>query len=139
MSAREFTTLTELKSAADGERVTFRAYVLRLWEVGGLRMCLAGDESALTRVELGEAAVEEGKSYEFRNAAVREYPGGWHSAAVTAGSETMVLNDDVLVSQDEAYIERTFKILSGVQRKKGRAAGRVAPWRHPSRAGENEG
>jgi len=139
MSARELITLTELKSAEDGERITFRARVLRLWEVGGLRMCLAGDESALTRVELGETAVEEGKSYEFRNAAVREYPGGWHSAAVTAGSETMVLNDDVLVSQDEAYIERTFKILSGVQRKKGRAAGRVAPWRHPARAGDSEG
>jgi len=139
MSARELTTLTELKSAADGERVTFRAYVLRLWEVGGLRMCLAGDESALTRVELGEAAVEEGKSYEFRNAAVREYPGGWHSAAVTAGSETIALDDDIRVSQDEAYIERTFKILSGVQRKKGRAAGRVAPWRHPARSGDGEG
>ena len=139
MSARELITLTELKSAEDGERITFRARVLRLWEVGGLRMCLAGDESALTRVELGEAAVEEGKSYEFRNAAVREYPGGWHSAAVTAGSETIVLKDDVRVSQDEAYIERTFKILSGVQRKKGRAAGRVAPWRHPARAGDSEG
>jgi len=139
MSARELITLTELKSAEDGERITFRARVLRLWEVGGLRMCLAGDESALTRVELGETAVEEDKSYEFRNAVVRDYPGGWHSAAVTAGSETMVLNDDVLVSQDEAYIERTFKILSGVQRKKGRAAGRVAPWRHPVRAGEDEG
>ena len=139
MSARELITLTELKSAEDGERITFRARVLRLWEVGGLRMCLAGDESALTRVELGETAVEEDKSYEFRNAVVRDYPGGWHSAAVTAGSETMVLNDDVLVSQDEAYIERTFKILSGVQRKKGRAAGRVAPWRHPARAGDSEG
>jgi hypothetical protein len=139
MSARKLHTLKELKLRADGERVTFLAYVLRLWEVGGLRMCLVGDESALTRVELGEAAIDEGKSYEFRNAVVREYPGGWHSAAVTAGSETMVLNDDVRVSQDEAYIERTFKILSGVQRKKGRAAGRVAPWRHPVRAGEDEG
>jgi len=139
MSARELTTLQELKSCAYGERVTFRARVLRLWEVGGLRMCLAGDESALTRVELAEAEVEEGKSYEFRNAVVREYPGGWHSGALTETSGVIALDDDIRVSQDEAYIERTFKILSGVQRKKGRAAGRVAPWRHPARAGENEG
>jgi len=102
-------------------------------------MCLAGDESALTRVELAEAEVEEGKSYEFRNAVVREYPGGWHSGALTETSGVIALDDDIRVSQDEAYIERTFKILSGVQRKKGRAAGRVAPWRHPARAGENEG
>jgi hypothetical protein len=139
MSARELTTLQELKSCAHGERVSFRARVLRLWEVGGLRMCLAGDESALTRIELGEAAVEEAKSYEFRNAVVREYPGGWHSAALSEKSEAIVLDEDISVPQNEAYIERTFKILSGVQRKKGRAAGRVAPWRHPARAGENEG
>jgi hypothetical protein len=139
MSARKLTTLKELKSCEDGEHVTFRARVLRLWEVGGLRMCLVGDESALTRIELGEAAVEDGKSYEFRGAVVREYPGGWHSAALTRSSEVIALDDDILVSQDEAYIERTFKILSGVQRKKGRAAGRVAPWEHPARSRDGEG
>jgi hypothetical protein len=127
--------LKELKSCRDDDRVRFRARVLRVWEVGGLRMCLAGDESALTRIELGEAAVEEGKSYEFREAVVREYPGGWHSAAVTDASEVSVLDEEIPVSQDEAYIERTFKILSGVQRKKGRAAGRVAPWQHPAEPG----
>jgi probable F420-dependent oxidoreductase len=139
MNARELASLKELKSCADGERVTFRARVLRLWEIGGLRMCLVGDESALTRIELGGAQVEEGKSYEFGNAVVREYPGGWHSAALTETSDAIALDDDIGVSEDEAYIERTFKILSGVQRKKGRVAGRVAPWRHPARPGENEG
>jgi len=139
MSARKLGALKELKSRADGECVSFRARVLRLWEIGGLRMCLVGDESALTRVELGEAAVEEGKSYEFRNAVVREYPGGWHSAALTETSEAVALDEDIRVSQDEAYIERTYKILAGVQRKKGRAAGRVAPWRHPADSGDREG
>jgi hypothetical protein len=139
MSAKELASLKELKSRAEGDRVSFRARVLRLWEVGGLRMCLVGDESALTRIELGDAAVEEGASYEFRNAAVRVYPGGWHSVALTEASEVAVLDEDIPVSQDEAYIERTFKILSGVQRKKGRAAGRVEPWRHPARSGDGEG
>jgi len=45
-------------------------------------MCLAGDESALTRLELGDATVEPGRSYEFRDTLVREYPsrraGGRH-------------------------------------------------------------
>jgi hypothetical protein len=139
MKAARMTTLKELKSCAEGDRVTFRARVLRLWEVGGLRMCLVGDESALTRIELDETAIEEGRSYEFRDAVVREYPGGWHSAALTEESEAVVLGEDIPVSQDETYIERTFKILSGVQRKKGRAAGRVAPWQHPTRSGEGEG
>ena len=139
MSAKKVVTLKDIKACAEGERVTFRARVLRLWEVGGLRMCLVGDESALTRIELGETAVEEGKSYEFRETLVREYPGGWHSAALTEASEVVVLDEDIPLSQDEAYIERTFKILSGVQRKKGRAAGRVAPWRHPARSGDGDG
>jgi len=102
-------------------------------------MCLVGDESALTRIELGETEVEEDKSYAFREAVVREYPGGWHSAALDEGSEADALDEGIVVSQDEVYIERTFKILSGVQRKKGRAAGRVAPWRHPGRSGDGEG
>jgi hypothetical protein len=138
MKPRTLTTLKELKSCADGEHVTFRARVLRSWEVGGLRMCLAGDESALTRVELGQVGVEEGRSYEFREAVAREYPGGWHSAALIETSEAVVLDDEIPVSQDEAYIERTFKILSGVQRKKGRAAGRIPPWRHSARSGDSE-
>ena len=133
MSASKLGTLKELKSCADGDRVTFQARVLRLWEIGGLRMSLVGDESALTRIELGEAVVGESKSYEFGNAIVREYPGGWHSVALTETSEVIALDEDISVSQGEAHIERTFKILSGVQRKKGRAAGRVAPWRHPAR------
>ena len=136
MKPRSLATLKELKSCADGDSVSFQARVLRLWEVGGLRMCLVGDESALTRIELGEAVVEEGKSYEFGNAVVQQYPGGWHSAGLTETSEVIALDEEISVSQDEAYIERTFKILSGVQRKKGRAAGRVAPWGHPARPGD---
>jgi hypothetical protein len=130
--------LKELKSSRDGDSVTFRARVLRSWEVGGLRMCLVGDESALTRIELSEAVVEEGKSYEFRDALVREYPGRWHSVALTEEGEAVALDEDIPVSQDETYIERTFKILAGVQRKKGRAAGRVPPWRHPAQTGDRE-
>lgn len=128
----EISSLRALKSCADGDRVTFRARVLRLWEVGGLRMCLAGDESALTRVEIGEEPLREGASYLFGDAVVREYTGGWHSAALTEGSRVGQLDYDVDISQDEAYIERTYKILAGVQRKKGRVAGRLPPWRHPA-------
>lgn len=119
------------KECAPGERVSFRARVLRLWEVGGLRMCLAGDASGLTRVELGDAAVEAGGSYEFREAAVRQYPGGWTSISIADGGPAVPLSEEIEVPQDEAYIERTFKILSGIQRKKGRREGRLPAWRHP--------
>ncbi len=121
------------KSCAPGERVMFRARVLRVWEAGGLRMCLAGDESGLTRVETGEAAVERGRSYEFRDAAVRQYPGGWTSLSIAEGGSAVVLSEDVQAPQDETYIERTFKILSGVQRKKGRREGRLPAWQHPEK------
>jgi hypothetical protein len=106
--------------------------VLRVWDVGGLRMCLAGDESGLTRVETGEAAVERGRSYEFRDAAVRQYPGGWTSLSIADGGSATPLPVDVPAPQDQEYIERTFKILSGVQRKKGRREGRLPAWQHPA-------
>lgn len=127
---RTLNDVKALKSCVAGDRVTFRARVLRVWEIGGLRMSLVGDESALTRIEMGEAIVEPGRSYEFRNALVRQYPGGWHSASLVDDSETAALSADVPVSQDEAYIERTYKILAGVQTKKARKEGRVEPWRH---------
>jgi hypothetical protein len=101
-------------------------------------MSLVGDGSALTRVEHGDVTLDEGSSYDFRDAIVQAYPGGWHSASITASSTVIPLDLDVDVGQDEAYIERTFKILSGVQRKKARAAGRIEPWRHPARAGSDE-
>jgi hypothetical protein len=139
MSRRALENLKALKACEEGERVTFRARVLRLWEIGGLRMCLVGDESALTRVEIGQASLGEGGSYEFQNLAVREYPGGWHSASFMEESRAVPLDYEVAVSQDEVYIERTYKILSGVQRKKGRVSGRVAPWRHPAATDRGEG
>ena len=49
-------SVRDIKNFTSGDRVSFRARVLRVWEVGGLRMCLVGDESALTRVELGKAS-----------------------------------------------------------------------------------
>ncbi|MEX0683126.1 MAG: hypothetical protein WD904_12175 [Dehalococcoidia bacterium] len=125
-------TVKELKTLAPGETATFRARVLRLWEIGGLRMALVGDESGLMRIELGDATVEEGESYEFRNASVQQYPGGWTSVSIAAGGSVAPV-DDVGVPQDEAYIERTFKILSGIQRKKGRRAGRLEAWEHPAK------
>lgn len=126
----------EIKERAAGETVSFRARVLRIWETGGLRMCLVGDRSALTRVELGAATLEEGRSYEFRDAVVKQYPGGWTSASIAGGGEAVMLEDDVPISQDEEYIERTFKILSGIQRKKARQEGRLPPWKHPTERGE---
>lgn len=129
-------SLKDLKSRVDGERVTFRAKVLRFWEVGGLRMALVGDVSALVRVEVGDSALEQGHSYEFREALVKSYRGGWHSLSLGDGGAIIPLNESVPISQSEEYIERTYKILAGIQRKKGRSAGRVAPWRHPT-AGES--
>lgn len=121
-----------IKERQEGDRVTFSARVLRFWETGGLRMCLAGDESALTRIEVGGAALDEGKSYEFRDAVVKQYPGGWTSVSIAEAGDATPLDTDIPISQDEAYIERTFKILSGIQRKKARREGRLPPWRHPS-------
>jgi hypothetical protein len=130
-------TVKATKECAPGERVSFRAQVLRLWEVGGLRMCLAGDASGLTRVELGSAQVQDGRSYEFRDAGVLQYPGGWTSTSIAGGGSAVALKEEIEVPQDEAYIERTFKILSGIQRKKGRREGRLPAWEHPGE--ENKG
>ena len=87
----------------------------------------------MTRVDLGGAAVEEGRSYEFTRAAVRQYEGGWTSVSIANGGAALAIDEDVAVPQDEAYIERTFKILSGIQRKKGREEGRLPPWEHPAK------
>jgi hypothetical protein len=129
-------SLKELKGREDGERLTFQALVLRCWEVGGLRMALVGDESALVRVEIGDAVLEEARSYEFRDAVVKTYPGGWHSVSLAENSIVSPLTEGVMVSQSEDYIERTYKILAGTQRKKGRTAGRLPPWRHPAGTGD---
>jgi hypothetical protein len=64
---------------------------------------------------------------------VRQYPGGWTSLSIADGGVAVALSEDVPAPQDEAYIERTFKILSGVQRKKGRREGRLPAWQHPAR------
>jgi hypothetical protein len=132
------TSVRRTKACAPGERTTFRARVLRVWEIGELQMCLVGDESGLTRVETGGAALERGRSYEFRDAAVRQYPGGWTSLSLAEGSSATALSVDVQAPQDEAYIERTFKILSGVQRKKGRREGRLPAWQHPAKGDRRE-
>jgi hypothetical protein len=129
-------SLKELKTRDDGAHVTFRALVLRFWEVGGLRMALVGDESALVRVEIGDSVLEDKQSYEFRDAAVRTYQGGWHSLSLTAESAIVPLAEGITISQSEEYIDRTYKILAGIQRKKGRAAGRLPPWRHSTDAGD---
>ena len=129
-------TVKDLKTLAPGETATFRARVLRLWEVGGLRMALAGDASGLMRIELGDAEVEDGRSYHFRGASVRQYEGGWTSVSIADGGEAVLLAEDVETPQDQAYVERTFKILSGVQRKKGRADGRLPAWEHPAKRDE---
>jgi hypothetical protein len=101
-------------------------------------MCLVGDESGLARVETGGAAGERGRSYEFRDAAVRQYPGGWTSLSIAEGGSAIALSVDVLAPQDEAYIERTLKILSGLQRKKGRREGRLPAWQHPAEGKREE-
>ncbi len=139
--AKPLPNVKAIKACRDGDRVSFRARALRLWEVGGPRMCLAGDASALTRVEVGSAEVVEGRSYEFRDALVREHPsaslragaGGWHSVSIAEGGQAVRLAEEVPISQDEAYIEFTYRILSGVQRKRGRKDGRLPPWQHPGK------
>ncbi len=130
-----------LKGCAAGERVSFRARVLRVWEIGGQAMCLVGDETALTRVELAGQNVAPGHSYEFRNALVREFPArrpgapSWHSASLMGG-EALPLAQEIEISQTEEYVERTYRILAGVQRKRARREGRLGPWQHPAQGGE---
>ena len=130
--ARMLPDVRSVKACETGDRVTFRAKALRIWEMGGVRMALAGDASGLTRVEIGDAPVETGRSYEFRDASVRQYPGGWTSVSVVGGGDLRELDEEINVPQDEAYIERTFKILSGIQRKRARQEGRAPPWEHPA-------
>jgi hypothetical protein len=138
MMPEALSAVRAVKGCEPGSRVTFRAQVLRCWETGGLKMCLVGDVTGLTRVDLGGRRCEQGASYEFRDAVVRAYPGGWHSVALEEGSELLRLDQEVAVSQDEEYIERTYKILSGVQRKQARKEGRLPAWRHPAAAGDHE-
>ena len=130
--------LKEIKAHRDGATVTFRARVLRFWTSGGARMCLVGDESALMRVDVGDAPLEADQSYEFRDAVVRQYRGGWHSVSIVEAGNPKRLETQVEVSQDQAYIERTFKILSGIQRKKARQDGRLPPWQHTSERGSDD-
>lgn len=130
-----------LKACQAGERVSFRARVLRVWEIAGEAMCLVGDETALTRVELAGAQVERGASYEFHNALVREFPArrpgapSWHSASLLGG-EAVPLAEEIEVSQTEEYIERTYRILAGVHTKRARQEGLLGPWEHPARKGQ---
>lgn len=132
MTSANIPAVKALKQLAPGDRATFRAKVLRYWEVGGSRMALVGDASGLTRIELGDAAVETGESYKFREALVRQYPGGWTSVSIAGGGSAVRLGETIDVPQDEAYIERTYKILAGIQRKKGRREGRLPAWEHPA-------
>jgi hypothetical protein len=136
VKSKRVTGVRATKDCEPGKRVTFRGKVLRLWEVGGLRMCLVGDASGLTRVELGAAGVDEGGSYEFRNAEVRQYDGGWTSLSIADSGAAALIGEDIEIPQDEEYIERTFKILSGIQRKKGRREGRLPAWEHPAKGKE---
>ena len=53
--SRELATLKRSRNRRTGDRVTFRAKALRVWESGGLRMALVGDPSALTRIEIGDS------------------------------------------------------------------------------------
>lgn len=134
--SRDLADLKQLKESEAGDSVTFRSRALRVWEEGGLRMALVGDPTALTRIEIGDAEVAEGTSYEFRDAQVRTYPGGWHSASLVGQGVAVALGYEIEVPQDPAYIERTFKILSGIQRKKARKEGRSPAWQHPATRGE---
>lgn len=137
---RGLESVAALKGCRAGERVSFRARVLRVWEVAGQAMCLVGDQTALTRVELAGQAVVPGGSYEFRNALVREFPARrpgaptWHSASLMGG-EAVPLGQEVSISQTDEYIERTYRILAGVHRKRARREGLLGPWQHPARGG----
>jgi hypothetical protein len=136
MTSRILPDVRATKECDPGAQVTFRAKVLRAWESGGLCMCLVADASGLTRVEIGDAAVTAGASYEFRDATVRQHPGGWTSVSIAEGGAARALAEEITAPQDEAYVERTFKILSGIQMKKARTEGREPPWEHPAGKGE---
>ena len=54
-------------------------------------------------------------------------------------SEALAIDEDISTPQDEAYIERTFKILSGIQRKRGRKEGRRKKGERRREKGGREG
>jgi hypothetical protein len=122
----------QTKSLRAGSAIGLEVKVLRIWEIGGIRMCLAGDETGLTRIEIGSEIVEEGCSYRFSDAVVRQYPGGWTSLSMPQSGRVTLLARDIEIPQDPEYIARTYRILSGIQRKKARRDGRLPEWSHPA-------
>lgn len=110
----------EVKRMQAGDRVSFRAQVLRVWTLGRARSALVGDATGLTRVELGRRQVGEGVSYSFVRAIVHEYEGGWRSVTLDGASRLRQLRRPVPVVAAPDYIERVARILTKMARRRER-------------------
>ena len=91
-------TVDGVKRVSAGDRVAFRAKVIRSWVVGDTLSALVGDATGLTRIEMGRRRIEEEDSYSFWNGLVREYEGGWRSVALDSASRVRLLRRPVLVT-----------------------------------------
>ena len=111
-------TVDGVKRVSAGDRIAFRAKVIRSWVVGDTLSALVGDATGLTRIEMGRRRIEEEASYSFWNGLVREYEGGWRSVALDSASRVRLLRRPVLVTAPANYIERVASILMKMDRKR---------------------
>jgi hypothetical protein len=124
--ARIVVSVKEVKACAGDERVALRAQVLKTWTFQdgrekGQAACLVGDRSGVMHIDIPqEEDVAVGMSYLFDGLRVLVYPGGWHSLDADTSTRILPLDEAVPVSAEPAYIERVYKILTGVRRKRAR-------------------
>lgn len=115
----EINKIKDAKLLAEGERISFKAQVLRGWQSSGKNMYILGDESGLIRIDLADAIFQNGHSYLFSNLLVHQYQGGWTSVSLDQNSEPKLLEEQIPVMAEETYIKRVYKILTATDRKKG--------------------
>jgi len=111
-------TVDGVKRLSAGDRVAFRAKVVRTWTVGDTLSALVGDSTGLTRVEMSSRPIEEEASYSFRNGLVQEYEGGWRSVALDSASRVRLLRRPVLVTAPADYVERVTSMLMKMDRRR---------------------
>ncbi len=81
-------------------------------------MCLVGDETGLVRIGLGGHQVQAERTYLFEGLEVRVYSGGWHSLELTPYGRVLAMEHPVNVTADDKYVQRVYKILTGLERKR---------------------
>jgi hypothetical protein len=126
-------TVDSVKRVSAGDRVAFRAKVIRTWVVRDTLSALVGDTTGLTRIEVGSRPIEEEASYSFWNGLVQEYGGGWRSVALDSASRVRRLRQPVLVTARADYVERVTSILMKMDRRRSHSPSpnRTVPQAYP--------